>query len=108
MKVVKDKSKDNAAEPTYSLCGLSVKELKSIRTGLEMLWAQYNNNRIKVMIADINAGALKDHVDKFWTEIDPEAVKKQNKAVLKALGRFIPTAENSVPIPPSLSGKTYK
>lgn len=107
MKVTKDKSKDKNAEPTYSLCELSVKELKNIRSGLELLFERYNNKRIQLMIADINAGALKDHVDSYSIDPDPEALKRQNKAVLKALDKLIPMSEQH-PVPLSLRGKLYK
>lgn len=110
MKVTKDKTKDEdgkAAEPTYSLCELSVKELKNVRAGLEMLFEKYDNRRIQLMIADINAGALKDHVDSFSIDPDPEQLKRHNKATLKALDKFIPT-DDTHPVPMSLVGFRYK
>lgn len=107
MKVAKDKPKDKAAEPTYSLNELSVKELKNIRTGLEMLYEKYNNSRIKLMVADINAGALKDHEDSYSIDIDPETLKRRNKTMLKALNKLVPVSD-AHPVPLSLQGFTFK
>lgn len=107
MKVAKDKAKDKVAEPTYSLNELSVKELKNIRAGLEMLYEKYNNKRIKLMVADINAGALKDHEDSYSIDRDPEELKRYNKAMLKALDKLVPSSDSN-PVPVSLQGYTFK
>jgi hypothetical protein len=108
MKVVKDKTKDNEAEQTYSLCGLSVKDLKCVRAGLEMFWTQTNNNRAKLMAADITAGALKDPADKYADDADPKKVREQNKAVLRTLGKYTPTEFSEPPISASLRQLKYK
>jgi hypothetical protein len=108
MKVIKDKIKEQGAEQTYSLCGLTDKDLKCIRAGLELFWTQTNNSRVRLMIAEINSGALKDHVDKYNDDVNPEEVKKHNKAVMKALGKLVPTEQNAVPIPAALKLLKYK
>jgi hypothetical protein len=108
VKVIKEKAQKEQIEPTYGLTELSVKELKNIRTGLEMLWAKTDNKRIRLMIADINSGALKDHNDDFNNAaVDTEEIEKRNKAMLKALGRLMPAVQSD-PVPDSLRGFTYK
>lgn len=94
MKVSKEKSKKDQKEPTYCLSELSVSELKSICNGLKVIYDKTNNNNIKRMVADITAGALKDHIDRYSDPVDVESLKKQNRAMLQALHQIVPGNTN--------------
>jgi len=107
MKTVKDKLHKDQTEQTYSLTGLTVKELKSICAGLQVVWERNGSNQLKLMIADINTVALKDHVDKL-DNVDFETIKQQNRATMKAINKLMPIAGEPHPIPASLQGKLFK